>query len=165
MSDQDTSPAPKRLDTALAVEIGICVFLIVVFSWMFSHSYEWDIEAGLFPRLISGFGVASVLAYLAQITWQNLKGHAGRAGRILDIPWAKVSGDSGSVKRTAVGVIAWVLGFWLGIWFLGFHIAAPVYLYSQMVIYGNVSKWIAALAETTWNDPLFFDLVKELLSI
>jgi hypothetical protein len=98
MSDQDTSPAPKRLDTALAVEIGICVFLIAVFSWMFSHSYEWDIEAGLFPRLISGFGVASVLAYLAQITWQNLKGHAGRAGRILDIPWAKVSGDSGSVK-------------------------------------------------------------------
>ena len=177
MSDQNTSPAPKHLDTAVLVEIGLCVVLFVVFGLMFTHSYEWEMEAGLFPRMISGFGMLAVLAYLAQIIWQNTKGQVGPARRILDIPWAKVAGDAGAVKRTAVGVIAWVLAFWLGIWILGFHIAAPVYLYSQMVIYGNIKKWIAALAagvclaiivgvydrlaETTWNDPLLFDLVKE----
>ena len=178
MKIQDNSSGPKRLNAALAVEFSICVFLIVVFCLMFAHSYDWEIEAGLFPRLISGFGVVSMLAYLVQIAWRNRKGKDGPAGRILDIPWAKVAGDSRSVRRTAIGVIAWALAFWLGIWVLGFHIAAPIYLCSQMVIYGGVKKWIAALggamclliiilvydrlAETTWNDPLLFDFAKGL---
>jgi hypothetical protein len=176
MSPQDTSPAPKRFDTGVLVEISICVFLIVVFLWMYAHSYEWEIEAALFPRMISGLGIVSVLAYLAQIIWRNRKGHDGRGRRILDIPWAKVAGDARSVQRKAIGVIAWSLGFWIGIWLVGFHIAAPVYLYSQMVIYGGVRKWVSALAagvclatiigvydrlaETTWNDPVLFDFVK-----
>lgn len=179
MDAQDSS-RPKRINSAVGVEIAICVVLITVFGFMFVHSYEWEIEAALFPRVISGVGVASVLAYLAQLIWQNMKGHDGRAPRILDIPWAKVTGDSASIKKTAVGVVAWVLAFWFGIVLVGFHIAAPIYLYYQMVIYGNIKPWIAALgagvcvlliilvydrlAGTTWNDPLLFDLVRELFS-
>ena len=108
-------------------------------------------------------------------------GQAGRPQRFLDLPCAKVTGDSGSVKRAAFGIIAWAMAFWLGIVLVGFHVAAPLYLYCQLVIYGEVKKWIAALgamvclliiifvydrlAETTWNDPLLFDLVKDLFSI
>ena len=173
--------APKRFDKALTGEVGLCVFLIAVFTLMFVSSYDWEIEAGLFPRVISGLGLASVLAYLAQLIWRNLKGHGGPSQRILDIPWARVTGDSRSVKKAAFGIIAWAMAFWLGIVLVGFHVAAPLYLYAQMVIYGEVKKWIAALgaavclliiifvydrlAETTWNDPLLFDLVKGLFSI
>ena len=91
MSDQNTSPAPKHLDTAVLVEIGLCVVLFVVFGLMFTHSYEWEMEAGLFPRMISGFGMLAVLAYLAQIIWQNTKGRVGPARRILDIPCRFIS--------------------------------------------------------------------------
>ena len=180
MNTPDRS-APKRFDKALMGEIGLCVFLLVVFGLMFISSYDWEIEAALFPRLISGLGLGSVLAYVAQLIWRNFKGQGGRSQRILDIPWAKVTGDSRSVKRAAFGIIAWAMAFWLGIVLVGFHVAAPLYLYCQMVIYGEVKKWIAALgavvclliiifvydrlAETTWNDPLLFDLVKELFSI
>ena len=172
MSAQDT-PTTKRSDTAFVVEVSLCIFLIMVFGWMFAYSYEWEIEAGLFPRLVSSIGVVSVLAYLAQLSWQKVKGRDGPAGRILDIPWAKVEGDAQAVKKTAICVIAWALAFWAGIVLVGFHIAAPLYLYSQLVIYGNLKKWIAALgagvcllliifvydrlAETTWNDPWLFD--------
>ncbi len=179
--DAEHTPRQKRINSAFVVEIAICVFLITVFSLMFLQSFEWEIEAALFPRMISGIGVASVLAYVAQLIWRNMKGHDGRTPRILDIPWAKVTGDQASVKKTAIGVIAWVLAFWLGIVLVGFHVAAPIYLYYQMVIYGNVQRWIAAisggvcllliilvydrLAGTTWNDPLLFDLVREVFSI
>jgi len=168
-------PASRRFDSALAVEALLCLLLIVIFALMYAETYEWEIEAGLFPRVIAGLGVFSAAAYLVQIVWQRLLGGGGSGGRILDIAWAKVDGDARAIKRTAVGVITWALAFWAGIWLLGFHIAAPLYLYSQLVIYGEVRKWVAVLAaggclavivlvydrlaETTWNDPLLFDIV------
>ena len=42
MCDQNTSPAPKRLDTGAAVEIGLCIVLFIIFGLMFTSSYEWD---------------------------------------------------------------------------------------------------------------------------
>ena len=144
MDAEDTS-RQKHINSAFVVEIAICVGLILVFTLMFVQSYEWELEAALFPRMISGIGVVSVLAYLGELAWHNLKGHDGRARRILDIPWAKVTGEAASTKKTAVGVIAWALAFWFGIVLVGFHIAAPIYLFYQMVIYGKVKKWIAAL--------------------
>ncbi|MDH3241636.1 MAG: hypothetical protein OEO83_13330 [Alphaproteobacteria bacterium] len=175
MSDPARQPAPRRLDPALVVEALLCLSLIVIFALMYAETYEWEIEAGLFPRVIAGLGVLSAAAYLIQIVWQRVSGRGGAGGRILDIAWAKVDGDAREIKRTALGVIAWALAFWAGIWLLGFHIAAPVYLYGQLVIYGAVRKWIAALAaggclaviilvydrlaETTWNDPLLFDIL------
>jgi hypothetical protein len=179
MSSQGTSSASRRLNSTLVVEIAICVLLIAIFCLMFVHTYEWEIEAGLFPRLISGLGMVSVLAYIAELVWKSIKGHDGPAQRILDIPWATVAGDARSVQMTAIGVIAWVLAFWIGIALVGFQIAAPLYLYSQLVVYGNIKKWIAALgagvcllliivvydrlAETTWNDPWLFDFVRAIL--
>jgi len=175
MSGPVQEPVSRRIDPALVVEALLCLFLIVIFVLMYRETYEWEIEAGLFPRVVAGLGVISATAYLVQIVWQRITGRGGAGGRILDIAWAKVDGDARAIKRTAVGVIAWALAFWAGIWLLGFHIAAPLYLYSQLVIYGEVRKWIAALAaggclaviivvydrlaETTWNDPLLFDLI------
>jgi hypothetical protein len=170
---------PSHFKTAFKIEIGICFFLFTVFCWMFIHSHEWELEAALFPQMISGLGVLSVLAYLVQISWQHQKGSNQKRGRILDIPWANISDNSQSIKKNAIGIIFWAVSFWLGIWLLGFHIAAPLYLYFQMVLYGGVKKWVAALggilcliiivlvydelAETTWNDPILIDFVKTLL--
>jgi len=177
MDEQKISRAGGA-NSAHLVETGICVTLVVMFCVMFFHSYEWEIEAGLFPRLISGFGVVSTLAYLAQLIWRNRMGESKSQRRILDIPWAKVSGDSSEVKRAATGIVVWALAFWLGVVLVGFHVAAPVYLYSQLVLYGKIKPWAAALgagacllfiilvydrlAGTTWNDPVLFDLVKVL---
>jgi hypothetical protein len=176
MSDHELAPPPRRFDTATIVEIVLCLFLLVVFVLMYRESYEWTIQAGLFPRVVAGLGIFSVTAYMIQIFSQRFRGRDGGGGRILDIAWAKVDGDAREIKRTAIGVIAWALAFWAGIWLVGFHIAAPAYLYSQLVIYGEVRKWVAAvaaaaclaililvydrLADTTWNDPLLFDLLQ-----
>jgi hypothetical protein len=176
MTDGGASPRARRFAPAVIGEMILCLFLIGIFAMMFGQSYEWEIEAGLFPRMISGLGMLSVLAYLGQIVWRCLAGGRDSGRRILDIPWARVDGDARAIKKTALGVIAWALVFWAGIWMLGFHVAAPAYLYSQLVIYGEVKKWIAGLAagvclvvivvvydrlaETTWNDPVLFDLVQ-----
>jgi hypothetical protein len=124
MSDPIRQPAPRRIDPALVVEALLCLFLISIFVLMYVETYEWQIEAGLFPRVIAGLGVISATAYLAQIVWQRVTGRGGAGGRILDIAWAKVDGDARAIKRTAVGVIVWALTFWAGIWLLGFHIAS-----------------------------------------
>ncbi|MQA67354.1 MAG: hypothetical protein GEU76_15870 [Alphaproteobacteria bacterium] len=160
------------------VEATICVVLIVVFVFMFVHALEWSLEAGLFPRIVSGFGVASVSIYLCQLTWHRIRNSAAGARRILDIPWTKVGGDQTKLKKQAFGIVAWAVAFWLGVVLVGFHVAAPAYLFSQLIIYGEVRVWIAAvgaglglllidvvydrLAGTTWNDPVLFDLVKAL---
>jgi hypothetical protein len=172
------SPARAAVLSTYLVESTICVALIGVFVFMFVHSLEWTLEAGLFPRIVSGFGVASVLIYLCQLTWYRIRNSAAGTRRILDIPWTKVGGDQTKLKKQAFGIIACALGFWLGVVLVGFHVAAPAYLFSQLIIYGEVRVWIAALgagvclllidlvydrlAGTTWNDPVLFDLVKAL---
>lgn len=179
-SDVVRASRRRRVETSFVVETAICILLVVIFIAMFVNSLDWEIEAGLFPRIVSGFGVISVLAYLCQLVWQRRKGGAVTERRILDIPWAKVGGDQAAVKKQAFGVIAWAVAFWIGVVLVGFHVAAPLYLYSQLVIYGRVKRWVAVLgagaglilldiiydrlAETTWNDPLLFDLVKSLFS-
>jgi len=160
------------------VETIICLILIAVFAFMFVHSLDWGLEAGLFPRIVSGFGIASVAAYLLHLTWRRTRNSAAGARRILDIPWAKVEGDQAKLKKHAFGIIACAVAFWVAVVLVGFRVAAPAYLFSQLIIYGEVRPWIAALgaglclllidliydrlAGTTWNDPILFDLVRDL---
>lgn len=167
----------RGVNSTYVVEAVICVVLIGVFGFMFLHSLDWSVEANLFPRIVSGFGIFSVLLYLVQLTLRRLRNRIVDERRILDIPWAKVEGDQSALKKQAVGIIAWALAFWVAVVLVGFHVAAPVYLFSQLIIYGEVRIWVAALgagiclllidlvydrlAGTTWNDPVLFDLVKD----
>lgn len=173
-------PPPVRtapgVNSTYVVEAAICVALIGVFGFMFLHALDWSVEANLFPRIVSGFGIFSVLLYLVQLTFRRMRNRAMDERRILDIPWAKVEGDQTRLKKYACGIVAWALAFWVAVALVGFHVAAPAYLFSQLIIYGEARVWVAALgagiclllidlvydrlAGTTWNDPILFDLVR-----
>lgn len=162
------------------VEMGICAVLMAVFAFMFIHAGQWPLETALFPRLISIFGFAATLTYLIQLIAESRGKKLAATRRILDVPWAKVTGDAAAIKRTALGVVASVALFWVGIVLVGFHVAAPLYLFSQLKVYGKTRTWTAALgaaaiflvivlvydelAGTTWNDPLLWDWVGPLIN-
>lgn len=161
------------------IEMVIGLVLVGVFCFMFIHSLPWPEQAALFPRMISIGGALFTLAYMGQQIYARSRGIFGSDTRILDIPWARVEDKSAS-RNIAFGVTASAVLFWIGIWLVGFHVAAPVYLFSQLMIYGKTKAWQAALgalfllvvivgvydklAGTTWNDPLLWDFLRRLTS-
>lgn len=171
-----TLPGRMRLRSPFVGEAVIGSLIIAAFGFMLYHTYEWKEEAALFPRLISIVGISSTIAYLVQQGLIRKRGEPAKGGRILDIAWTRVESAPEYVKRAAWGSIASAVAFWLGVVLVGFHVAAPIYLYSQLVIFGKVKRWVAAsggaaifamiilvydqLAGTTWNDPLLWRFVK-----
>lgn len=174
------SPRKSSADFAFFGEMVIGSVLIAVFGYMFYHSLRWEEEAALFPRLIALVGIVFTTAYLVQQAWRRQRGEGGKTGRILDIGWTKVGAGSSDIKQIAVGSVASAGAFWIGIVLVGFHVAAPIYLYSQLVIFGKMKRWIAALGAgailavivlvydqlggTTWNDPVLWSFVEFVFS-
>lgn len=176
-----TASYRRYLNSVFLSEMIIGVILVVVFCLMFFQTREWPEQAALFPRLISIVGIVSTTAYLFQQIVKQSRHESIAANRILDVPWAKVTGDAAQIKRTAIGVIVSMAAFWLGIALIGFHASALIYLFSQLIIYGKMKAWLAALgavivvsgvvliydelAGTTWNDPILWDLARKLVGL
>ena len=173
------APFRRFKNSVFLSEMTIGAVLIVVFGLMYIQTRAWPEQAALFPRLISIVGIVSTIAYLLQQFLLQLKDEEVIADRILDVPWAKVSGDAAEIKRTAIGVTAAMVAFWLGIALIGFHASVLIYMFSQLVIYGQMKIWAATLgsisvlggivlvydemADTTWNDPILWDLALKLV--
>lgn len=178
MEISETFTAPKERASArvLVVESMVGALLIAIFIAMFLYTFEWSQEAALFPRLISILGAVTTAAYIGQQVWMHWRGSAPQRGRVLDIAWTQVNADTSYVRKTALGSVGAMVAFWVGIVLVGFQIAAPIYLFSQLVIYGRLSARRAVicaivilgvivlvydqLAGTTWNDPVLWELVK-----
>lgn len=145
---------------------------------MVVESADWPVGAALFPRISGAIGIAAVLAYGGQRLYQESRPGARSQGRLLDLAWTSFGGEEKNTRSRAIAFIATTGGLWLGIWFVGFHIAVPAYLSFMLMVHGRV-RWYWALAtaalfygfilgvydellHTAWNDPLLFDVVRGL---
>lgn len=181
----ESSPEPGELQQrqkrrGYIVEMVMGAFLVLVFVAMALQSLQWPREAAVFPRLISGLGILFTVLYMGQqwIRHRRRTVQSQAQAKVLDIPWAKVTADAAYVRRTALIAVASMLVFWAGIVLVGFHVAAPLYLYSQLVLLGGLRHWQALLSAaiilavvvlvygrlvgTTWNDPLLWDWARSL---
>jgi TctA family transporter len=156
-------------------EMGGTLVAMAFFVMMLLGSRGWPLDAALFPRLIAISGIAAALGFAVQRFFREwrVERHQPEA-RILDIPWASFEATHG--RWGGMIIVGSVIAFWVGVWLVGFHIAAPAYVLSQVLILGKVRWWWAVLgavctwamiigiydqlAHTTWNDPVLWEWVK-----
>ncbi len=168
----------KRRERKLLVESIIVVIMLGGFVFMVVESADWPVGAALFPRISGALGIAAVLGYGGQRLYQELRPGAQSQGRLLDLAWSSFGGEEKNTRSRAITFISTTGGLWLGIWFVGFHIAVPAYLLFMLIVHGRV-RWYWALAtaivfygfivgvydellHTAWNDPLLFDVIRNL---
>ena len=159
--DKRNMPRYKQLAEAAALQakkdagpnpIWFSIFslsVVALFAWALWQAWDWQFRPGLFPWVVASLGLP--LAFL-QLN--------------LDIAGAVKTMGSGLVRardqdatrltRETVKISAWIMGYFVAIWLLGFSIAvaATTFLYLKLA----KERWLIALALTLFAWASFYGL-------
>ena len=72
--------------------------------------------------------------------------------------------DPQVARRRTINIFSWIVGFFLGIWLLGFVITIPLLVFTYLKIQSNES-WITSVALTIAAWLVFYGLFVRLLTL
>lgn len=139
---------------SLAAFIFFCVFVY--------QAQEWRLQARLYPWAI---GVPMVILALAQFIL-DLKGvKAKQTGDATPMDFQFTSDvDPSTAKKRAITMFAWLFGFFLGIWILGFNIAVGLMMFTYLKFQGKES-WVLSISLTVIAWLFYYGLFVRLLNL
>ncbi len=177
-SDAAAAPAsrPSLVERLRPSASGVFIaMLTVAFAYTLWQTYGWSDVAARLPRVVAIAGLALVAIYTAL----HLLFPSSGNGRIMDIG-RTVTGDTREVmlRRTAKA-LGTTVALVAAIWFIGFQIALPAYVFLYLLIFGHVRWWIAVgwmiaflvliygffdlIIYIPWIDPVVGDLLPDIL--
>jgi len=135
-------------------------FILLVALWAVYATKDWAFNTALYPRVV---GVPLILLAGAEFLL-SLRGREGGAGgRAMDVQISTTTEPAVAMRRT-ITTIGWLLGFFAGIWLLGFPLAIPVFVFAYLKFQGQESWFISlALAAAAWAG--FYGLFVRLLHL
>lgn len=128
------------------------IFAYVVRDAWFNIRLEEE-RAAIFPLII---GIPTLVLALAALGQDFLKAIAWGATQSSPSE-SKPSLEPAVVRRRAVAIISWILGFFLAIWLLGFNIAVPVASFLYLKV-GAGEKWPITIVLTMLAWAFFYGL-------
>jgi hypothetical protein len=138
--------------------------LIFFIVWVY-YAQEWRLQARLYPWAI-GFPMV-LLAFIQVIL--DLKGYKakepsdGAPPVRMDFQFTKEI-DARTSRNRALIMFAWLFGFFLLIWLLGFNIGIPVMVFSYLKFQSNES-WKLSIIMTAIAFVFFYALFVKLLTL
>jgi TctA family transporter len=155
-----------RAPTETKVHWGSAIFslaLIVFLSWALWTSKGFGVRAGLFPWAI-GYPMLLLCVFQLVLTLLKRESEAHVA----------TMGDFGAaaephlppnvVNLRTMRILAWIIGYFLAIWFLGFQYAVPLLILAYLKI-GAREKWPISLIFTAAGWAFFYFLFDYALNI
>jgi hypothetical protein len=123
----------------------ISLLLLVLLAVGLWEAKDWSLQAGLFPRAL---GVAALVLALWQLILDLVHGRKPvadqDAARLVDLPVDRDVPASEVLRRGGIA-FAWIFGFTLAIWAMGFGLAVPVFLFLYVILQADERWWFAAV--------------------
>jgi hypothetical protein len=126
----------------------LALFFAAIIAVLVGTAARLDRDTRLFPWAI---GIPALALAVRQLLtdWRSAgtnveQGEATRYAGVLDIPVDR-SIPPEEMFRHTVRTAYWILTFAIGIWFLGFLIAIPVFIFSYLIAEANAGKFSAAV--------------------
>jgi TctA family transporter len=144
-----------RLDGTTAFSL----LIVILFAWALWQSRSFGVRAGLFPWAVGIPGLALAIAQLAR----DLTGR--RAA-----PAPETTGEStpdvppGVAARRSVEICAWIAGFWVAIWLLGFSLATLL----MTLLYLKVAareRWPLSILLCVFGSAFVYGLFEKALGV
>jgi hypothetical protein len=162
-----------RLNVEMAGELILLALTGAFFVYLLLESRDWPPGAALMPRIVSSAG----LVFWALRVFMLVRGQTGRPNaRIMDTGFTEADSFSPAVLRRFLTITGSLVALLAGIWFAGWHITLPAYVFLYMLFVGRVRWWWAALAaaaflallfgvydaifHTPWNEPALLRLIE-----
>ncbi len=109
------------------------------FVYLFVESLDWSLGAAVMPRIAVLIGVPFWVSRVLIL----LRRTVAKQGQIMDVGF-RVGADPKAEARRFTRIVGFIVGLYLAIWLLGFHIALPAGMFFYLLIYGRV-KWTWSL--------------------
>lgn len=135
-------------------------FIVVLISiGVFVGALRWPIRTALFPIVTSvALFILSVAALCVTLLGKENKEKKGAAA---DVTFSE-DVDTSVANRRALATFLWLIGFFFIIYFFGFNIAVPLFVFAYLKYYGGEKLGLSLLlAALTW--VFFYGLFIQLL--
>ena len=142
---------------------AIFSFCALIFFIIFVYqAQEWRLQARLYPYAI---GIPMIILAIAQVIL-DLKGFRRKqtsegAPTPMDFQFSKDI-DPLVARRRTVNIFSWILGFYVGIVFLGFTITIPLLVFTYLKFQGR-EGWLISIVLTVCAWLMFYGLFVRLL--
>lgn len=126
----------------------LTLFLIGVFAIAVLQTWPMPIQARLFPLTIASVAIPLLLWQLAvELSPRRSRGQVDDSG--VDFAATEVEKSLPGQLRAAE-FFAWLFGFTLALWGLGFRVAIPVFLFLILLRYREGARLAASFALAGW---------------
>jgi hypothetical protein len=140
---------------------AIFSFVALIFFIVFVYqAQEWRLQARLYPYAI---GIPMIILAIAQVIL-DLKGFRPKKtsdGAPVDFQFS-TNVDPALARRRTINIFVWILGFFVGIVFLGFTITIPLLVFSYLKFQGR-EGWLISIVLTVCAWLMFYGLFVRLL--
>jgi hypothetical protein len=138
-------------------------FCALIFFCVFVYlAQDWRMQARLYPWAI---GIPMLILAIVQVILdlKGIKAKQSSDATPMDYQFSKVTDPVTARKRT-ITMFSWLVGFFFGIWLLGFPIAIALMMFTYLKFQGRES-WVLSIALTVIAWFFFWGLFVKLLTL
>ena len=142
---------------------AIFSFCALIFFCVFVYlAQDWRMQARLYPWTI---GVPMLILAIVQVILdlKGVKAKQSSDATPMDYQFSQVTDPVIARKRT-ITMFSWLVGFFFGIWLLGFPIAIALMMFTYLKFQGRES-WVLSIALTVIAWIFFWGLFVKLLTL
>ncbi|MGH7927341.1 MAG: tripartite tricarboxylate transporter TctB family protein [Candidatus Binatia bacterium] len=137
----------------------LSLFFVILAAWAVYEAKDWDASARLFPLMAS---LPLLVLSVVQLGIDTL-GPQRETAKAMDFEFTKGVDPSLARWRT-LNIFAWLFGFALAIWLLGFHVAIPLTVFLYLKFKGR-ERWSLSLTLTIAIYLFFWGIFDRLLHL
>jgi hypothetical protein len=154
-------PVPGRINLELVLESILLSIVTGFFVYLLLAVGDLRPEAARLPRMTAIGGLVLVAAFIAQMVWGATHRRQNVTAQILDTGFDEEGLPGRLVVMRTLRVASWFGGMLAAIWFVGYHVAVPVFVFFYLLVFGKTKWWTAATAGAAFFLLIYvlFDLV------
>jgi hypothetical protein len=139
---------------------AIFSFCALIFFIIFVYqAQDWRMQARLYPYAI---GIPMIILAIIQVIL-DLKGVVRKQTDAAPVDFQFSQNiDPVLAKKRTINIFAWILGFFVGIYLLGFPITIPLLVFTYLKIQSG-EKWLLSIILTAGAWLVFYGLFVKLL--
>ena len=140
----------------------LTLVVVVFLAYLLWEARSWRLQARLYPWVI-GFPplVLAIIPLCLDLRGVREMKSAGNAP--VDFQFTKTT-DPARTRRQTLNIFSWIIGFVIGLWFLGFSLAIPLMVFLYLKAQSR-EPWLLSLLLTGSAWLLFWGLFDQLLHL
>lgn len=135
-----------RMSFDLVLESILVSLVTSYFIYLLLAVRDLRPEAARLPTVTALGGLLLVAAFIAQKIWDATHPKQNTAVQILDTGFDEEGLSGRLVVTRTLRLAGWFGGMLAAIWFVGYHVTVPVFVFFYLLVFGETKWWLAATA-------------------